>query len=856
MYQYIITKGENILKNRIRNYWICYTAIFLILICFIFGSFYIYGKSFIWKVDGINQHYPALFYLGQYLREFVKNCLQGSFKLPLWDLKIGLGSDILTTLNYYSFGDPLDLIAVFFRPDKIENCYNILVILRIYLAGIMFSKYCFQMGKNRYQTLIGCIIYIFCGYTMVAVRHPFFINAMIYLPMTLMGVERVFNKQKSGLFIISIAISAVSNFYFLYMITILAVLYAIVKYLYDIREKTISNFFKLLSRFLSRFLLAMGLSAIIFLPILLAFFNNPRGAESGSSNLLFYNSNYYLSLIPDLLKVGSYGYWTETGISAVALICIIVLFTTRNRKYKKLKFSFVAMTIFLVVPAFGLAFNGFSYISNRWVFGYTFLLSIIAVDMVPILLKLDESRKKVIQFCSILLGVYLILFSYTRTTENMKSYIVFIFIMTGICLLKGNIICKKIILFSLTGISVVSMSSGYYSLRGGRELNQFMDSNETYKHIITSPQAKVFELKDPSIYRIQDKEMKSGNFGLVSNANTTTNFFSLTGENLSLYSNNLANSEMGAAFQITGFGNRASILSLAAVKYIVLDENTPDIEVPYGFQKLRKYSASKKFGGKTKGAIYKNQYSLPIGNVYQNVFSSEDYERLDYGYREQVQTGAAILNEKVSGIPKYTVTKNQRNLLKRHKILEQLGQNKNIQYKNGKLYVTKADTIGEVRITMERETYLQITGLEFKSHNYLKESLTKRKDSNKVKKSVNKHKVRSWEPSTEAVLGFYIPDGDHWIRYRTKRDRYYFGQSDFLLNLGNKSKKESVNLKIKFKKAGIYSIEDIKIFCKDTKQYEENMSLLQKNEMKKIRISTNRISGIAELDNKGVLCLV
>ena len=53
----------------------------------------------------------------------------------MWDLKIGLGADILTSLNYYSFGDPLDLLAVFFSPNKMEYCYNLLIILRLRLIS-------------------------------------------------------------------------------------------------------------------------------------------------------------------------------------------------------------------------------------------------------------------------------------------------------------------------------------------------------------------------------------------------------------------------------------------------------------------------------------------------------------------------------------------------------------------------------------------------------------------------------------------------------------------------------------------------------------------------------------------------
>ena len=138
-----------------------------------------------------------------------------------------IGSDILTTLHYYVIGDPLTLLSVFVPEKNTEILYEILIFLRIYLAGITFSIYCFYRKNPKQATFIGSLVYIFAGWTIYAsMKHPYFSNPMIYLPLVLMGIEKVYKKEKPYLFICATAVAAMSNFYFFYMISIFMVLYA------------------------------------------------------------------------------------------------------------------------------------------------------------------------------------------------------------------------------------------------------------------------------------------------------------------------------------------------------------------------------------------------------------------------------------------------------------------------------------------------------------------------------------------------------------------------------------------------------------------------------------------------------
>ena len=101
-------------KKEYQRYYLAYSAAVTGLFCVILLIFQKNGKSFIRGGDGLGQHYVALEYWGKYLRRIVKGILlEHRLNIPQWDLHIGYGADILTTLHYYVIGDPLNLLAVF-----------------------------------------------------------------------------------------------------------------------------------------------------------------------------------------------------------------------------------------------------------------------------------------------------------------------------------------------------------------------------------------------------------------------------------------------------------------------------------------------------------------------------------------------------------------------------------------------------------------------------------------------------------------------------------------------------------------------------------------------------------------------
>lgn len=135
-----------------------YTASFAVLFLLIYLGFILNHRSFIWFYDGNKQHFPALLYLRDYYLKVAGNLFSGHFTLPMFDFSIGMGEDILTTLNFYGMGDPLTLLSVFVPKQHMEMFYDFLVAFRMYLAGLTFIFYCRNRGKGRAVSLAGVIL--------------------------------------------------------------------------------------------------------------------------------------------------------------------------------------------------------------------------------------------------------------------------------------------------------------------------------------------------------------------------------------------------------------------------------------------------------------------------------------------------------------------------------------------------------------------------------------------------------------------------------------------------------------------------------------------------------------------------
>ncbi|MDU1509751.1 MAG: YfhO family protein [Clostridium butyricum] len=185
----------------------------------VYYGFWKANKTFIWNIDGFKQHFPAMYEF----RENIRTALGSGLKdIPFWNWDLGLGFNLSFIYTY----DMFYWLTIFLPIEWLVNAYSILIILKLYLSGLFLILYLFEINIIGYSSIIGGLVYSFCGYALFAgIRHPFFISPMVIFPLVILGIEKYFIKNKSGLLVISVFIATVSHYYFLYMIGIGSAIY-------------------------------------------------------------------------------------------------------------------------------------------------------------------------------------------------------------------------------------------------------------------------------------------------------------------------------------------------------------------------------------------------------------------------------------------------------------------------------------------------------------------------------------------------------------------------------------------------------------------------------------------------------
>ena len=70
--------------------------------------------------------------------------------------------------------------------------HDAMIVLRMYLAGLSFDGYCRTMGRRDLTgNLCGALVYVFSTFALFGMRHPYFLNAMIWFPLLLTGAESI-----------------------------------------------------------------------------------------------------------------------------------------------------------------------------------------------------------------------------------------------------------------------------------------------------------------------------------------------------------------------------------------------------------------------------------------------------------------------------------------------------------------------------------------------------------------------------------------------------------------------------------------------------------------------------------------
>lgn len=409
-------------------------SVILMLIFFLpaFNSVFRHDLIYSGEGDGFRQMMPFQMYLYNHITSL------SSF----YDISFGLGGDYITDLAYYYSTSPLTYLNFFFvwivehvlqmNPHTIEFWPGNQLFFAIFKACLTYIAAYYLMRYyhlKRYTATIASILYaasnvmFYFNFTW-----SFYGDVMIYFPITLLGVEKLFRERKAGVLILGLTLTLMSNFYFSYYETIIISAYCIYRIIFvykaDIMSRAAKIYTSIITVVISAFIGSWG-----FFTGISSFLHNDR-----QQNPIDYP---FLVNLFDTQK--------QTFLSGfhivLSLLVIIALLQFKLYKHYYYRLFAIMSWIFLIgsfTNGFDSFFNGMSIPQRRWVYILAMSAAIIVALMIQHLAELSLRSLLLASLPAIAIFLYSHHFMQGKWHWWMSTVLIFIVLVAIVLLFKGR----------------------------------------------------------------------------------------------------------------------------------------------------------------------------------------------------------------------------------------------------------------------------------------------------------------------------------------------------------------------------------------------------------------------------------
>ena len=193
------------------------TAITMLII-YLCNKMIPFGDNTILRMDLYHQYGPLF-------AELYERITNSDNLIYSWST--GLGSCFLG--NYFNYlSSPLGFLILFFGHKGITEAIAAMILIKAALSASTFTYFIKRsLHSQNYVSVAFGVMYSFCGYMLAYYWNVMWLDAMVLLPIVLLGIERIINNGKMKTFVISLALSMFSNYYMSYMLCIFSVIYFI-----------------------------------------------------------------------------------------------------------------------------------------------------------------------------------------------------------------------------------------------------------------------------------------------------------------------------------------------------------------------------------------------------------------------------------------------------------------------------------------------------------------------------------------------------------------------------------------------------------------------------------------------------
>ncbi len=379
------------MRTKIYDFWVRYRFLLVAFVIpalimwmiYIAMEVYPFGTSSVLVLD-LNGQYVYFF------EELRKKVLQGGSFLYSWSRS--MGGEFMGIYAYY-LASPFSFLIALFPENHITEGLLLIILLK---TGAMGGTMAYYLNATRPTKKLNVILfstcYALCSYAIVMANNTMWIDNLILLPLVTLGIERLICKRQFKLFVVTLAMAILTNYYIGYMTCIYVALYFFYYYLahdnhgennFWLEE---NHFFKSFGRILLYSAIAVAIAMVIIYPAYtsLQFGKSTFSKATFSFTQRFDFLDFFVKLFP-----GSYDTVRPEGLPLVyagtlTLILVPIYFITSRIRWQERMMSGVFLCFLLLcfnINAIDTVWHGFqrpNWLNYRYSFMFIFLMLVMA----------------------------------------------------------------------------------------------------------------------------------------------------------------------------------------------------------------------------------------------------------------------------------------------------------------------------------------------------------------------------------------------------------------------------------------------------------------------------------------------
>lgn len=601
-----------------------FVPVLIMYIAYALFKFYPFGDNCVLVLD-LNGQYVYYF-------EYARQAFWGKGSL-LYSWSRNLSGEFMGIIGYY-LASPFTLIVMLLPQKMILGSILIMQLAKLGTTGITFSYYLQKSHKVKpLNSVIFSTLFALCAYAVIQLMDPMWLDGLVFMPLMMIGLEKIIDEGKKVNFIIPAAIMFFANFYIGFMLAIFSVLYFLYYFFFGTKKhQNFITFVKSGIRFAVSGLVAAMIASVMILPVYYSLklgkfeFTTP----DYSLNLQFKSLDLLSKLLPSSYDTVRNEGLPEIYCGTLTVLMVPLFFMNEKitgRKKTGLALLFAVMFFSMYIKPVDMLWHG-GQVPNWLPYRYSFMVSFLLVTMAAIAFE-NIGGIKISSITGTFAGILLyLMYAETQEYENIDTLGSIWFTAGCAALFMYMVIChKKSPESRAIPIAILVLASGELvvsSVETVKDIDKDVtySKRQAYIDYISDGRDAVDALNehDSSLYRAEKTFHRTVNDNLAFNLRGVTHSSSVMNSKAIDFLGNLGYSNRG---HYTRYNGSTTITDgLLGIKYVLDKEN----KVESSYNKII-----------TSGDIdiYENPYALPVAymvdddilNVYiesENPFENQN----------------------------------------------------------------------------------------------------------------------------------------------------------------------------------------------------------------------------------------